>query len=71
MRVGNKDKKRSIKFEDIREGTVFTWNSGTYIKGSGGAAMNAATGQITYPANDTTGEWDKCFIYPRASLSIE
>lgn len=71
MRVGIKTNKRSIPFEEIRKGTVLQKDGETYIKGSNGAALNAKTGDITYPANDASGNWNECYIYPKASLSLD
>ena len=70
MRVDNKYEKRSITFEEIREATIFTKRNSTYIKGNNGAAVNMETGEIIYPANDADGGWDRCYIYPRASLKL-
>lgn len=72
MRINNESNKRPMAFEQIREGTVFgiKQDEDKFIKGSGGAAVNLKTGKLSYPANDAGGGWEKCVIYPGASLSL-
>ena len=73
MKINNKYNKRTITFEDIREGTVFKKVHGdeTYIKGSNSTAINLDSGKVVYPANDAGGHWNECYIFPRASLSLD
>ena len=71
MYIKRKPGKKSIAFTAIREGTVFINGDETYIKGSNGAATNLESGQVVYPANDVNGNWGICYIYPRASLSLD
>lgn len=69
MRI-ERSTKRSIKFEEIREGTAFIKADEVYIKGSGGVALNVKTGKVQYPLNGEVSEWDECYIYPRASINL-
>ena len=62
--------KKSIEFDKIREGTIFTCGGLTYLRGNNNAAVNMKTGEIIYPVNDPSGGWDKCYIYPQASLIL-
>lgn len=70
MRIERSKPKRSIKFEEIREGTAFTKADEVYIKGTGGIAMNVETGKVLYPLNGDISEWNECYIYPRASINL-
>lgn len=69
MLIKEMAQKRSIEFEKIRNGTVFTMNGVAYIKGDGKYAVDLDTGHVTDP--EKTGvEWSECYIYPRASLKL-
>lgn len=71
MWIGEKPTKKSMEFDKIREGTVFTCEGKVYLKGTGGAAVDLETGNIIYPANDTNHSmWNTCLIYPRASVNL-
>lgn len=71
MKVNNSPVEKTIKFEDIYQGTILKCNNKTYLKAANGAAVDMESGAIVYPANDPSGGWDRCFIYPRASLDLK
>lgn len=60
--------KRSMEFDKIHDGTVFTMLDHTYIKGDGRYAVDLDSGHVIEPGK--TGEWTECYIYPRASLKL-
>lgn len=67
MYVVNSDK-RTIEFDKIRNGTVFTMDGTSYLKGDGKYAVDLKTGHVIEP--DKIGEWNECYIYPKASLKL-
>lgn len=70
MYIGKDVNKRSIKFINIREGTVFTYSSGTYMRCTDNAAVDLSNGKIIYPTKENKDEWSECLIYPRASVQL-
>lgn len=60
----DKSKKREIRYEDIRQGTVFVFKENAYIKTDSGA-VNLLDGSTSMPS-----EWNECYIYPNASLRL-
>lgn len=70
MRIREREDKKSIDFDSIRDGTVFTLGGAIYIKGDGKYAVNLTDGRVLEPAKMTDINWNNCLIYPRASLSL-
>lgn len=68
MLIKDVAQKRPIEFDKIRNGTVFTMDGNTYIKGDGKYAVDLDLGHVIEPGK--TGEWTECYIYPRASLKL-
>lgn len=70
MYINNRNKKESIAFKDIRFGTVFENDGLVYLKGSADerdVAINLKSGRVIWPDGS---EWNKCYIYPKASIKL-
>ena len=70
MYIYNRNQKESIPFKDIRCGTVFENDGLAYLKGVADerdVAINLKNGHVIWPDGS---EWNKCYIYPRASIKL-
>lgn len=63
-----KAKERFFEFDEIRDGTVFSYKDGVYIKTNTNTAVNLETGEFIESGD--VYKWNTCTIYPRASLKL-
>lgn len=70
MHIYSRNQKMSIPFKDIRRGTVFENEGLAYLKGYADerdVAINLKDGHVIWPDGS---EWNKCYIYPKASIKL-
>ena len=70
MKITEIEDWRTMSFDTIRDGTVFTLGGAVYIKGDGKYATNLNDGRVLEPEKMDI-DWSRCIIYPRASLSLK
>lgn len=63
-----KAKEKFFEFDEIRSGTVFTYNDKVYIKTNINTAVDLENGE-SLESGDIY-KWKSCLIYPRASLKL-
>lgn len=60
-------KDKVLQFTDIRPGTIFICGGVVYIKTDKNRAVDLESG---HEATEDVSKWNKCTIYPRASLKL-
>lgn len=59
-----------MEFKRIRNGTVFTCNDATYIKGNDIYATNLETGEVLQPNKGNSNDWSECVVHNRSLLKL-